>query len=41
MADIEITDNGILIATLHGELDNHEANQDPCHTSLHPFSQDK
>lgn len=27
MADIEITDNGILIATLRGELDNHEANR--------------
>ena len=27
MADIEILDNGILIATLRGELDNHEANQ--------------
>ena len=27
MAKIEITDNGILVATLRGELDNHEANQ--------------
>ena len=27
MADIEILDNGILIATLRGELDNHEANR--------------
>lgn len=27
MADIKIVDNGILIATLRGELDNHEANQ--------------
>ena len=27
MADIEIMDNGILVATLHGELDNHEANR--------------
>ena len=27
MAKIEITDNGILIATLYGELDNHESNQ--------------
>ena len=27
MADIEITDNGILVATLRGELDNHEANR--------------
>lgn len=27
MAKIEVTNNGILIATLHGELDNHEAKQ--------------
>ena len=27
MAKIEIIDNGILIATLRGELDNHKANQ--------------
>ena len=27
MANIEIIDNGILIATLRGELDNHEANR--------------
>lgn len=27
MADIEIIDNGILVATLRGELDNHEANR--------------
>lgn len=26
MANIEMTDNGILIVTLYGELDNHEAN---------------
>ncbi len=27
MANIEITESGILVATLRGELDNHEANQ--------------
>ncbi|MFC5588300.1 anti-sigma factor antagonist [Sporosarcina soli] len=27
MADIEILDNGILVATLRGELDNHKANR--------------
>lgn len=27
MADIEILDNGILVATLRGELDNHQANR--------------
>ena len=27
MAKIEIIENGILIATLRGELDNHKANQ--------------
>ena len=27
MAKIEVTDNGILIVTLQGELDNHEAKQ--------------
>ncbi|WP_075528250.1 anti-sigma factor antagonist [Sporosarcina ureilytica] len=26
MANIEITENGILVVTLYGELDNHEAN---------------
>ena len=33
MADIEIMDNGILVATLHGELDNHEANRIRSHIS--------
>lgn len=26
MASIEVTENGILVVTLYGELDNHEAN---------------
>src|SRR4051812_34766024 len=38
MADIEITDNGILIATLHGELDNHEANRIRAHISSSIFT---
>ena len=38
MADIEILDNGILIATLRGELDNHEANQNPAHISSSIFT---
>ncbi|CAM3060175.1 anti-sigma factor antagonist [Filibacter tadaridae] len=38
MADIEIIDNGILIATLRGELDNHEANRIRTHISSSIFS---
>ena len=38
MADIEIIDNGILIATLHGELDNHEANRIRSHISSSIYS---
>lgn len=26
MANIELTDEGVLVVTLYGELDNHEAN---------------
>ena len=38
MADIEIIDNGILIATLRGELDNHEANRIRSHISSSIYS---
>ncbi|NYF24458.1 anti-sigma factor antagonist [Sporosarcina sp. JAI121] len=38
MADIEIIDNGILIVSLHGELDNHEANRIRSHISSSIFS---
>ncbi|MBO0588508.1 anti-sigma factor antagonist [Sporosarcina sp. E16_8] len=38
MADIEIIDNGILIATLQGELDNHEANRIRSHISSAIYS---
>ncbi len=38
MADIEILDNGILIATLRGELDNHQANQVRTHISTSIFT---
>ena len=38
MADIEITDNGILVATLRGELDNHEANRIRAHISSSIFT---
>lgn len=38
MADFEITNNGILVATLHGELDNHEANRIRAHISSLIFS---
>lgn len=38
MADIEITDNRILVATLRGELDNHEANRIRAHISSSIFT---
>ena len=38
MSNIEITDNGILIATLYGELDNHEANRIRTHISSSIFT---
>lgn len=38
MANLEITDNGILIATLYGELDNYEANRIRTHISSSIFS---
>ena len=38
MSNIEITDNGILIATLFGELDNHKANRIRTHISSSIFT---
>ena len=38
MADIEIIGNGILIATLRGELDNHGANRIRTHISSSIFT---
>ncbi|MHA6259592.1 anti-sigma factor antagonist [Sporosarcina sp. CAU 1771] len=38
MADIEITDDRILVATLRGELDNHEANRIRAHISSSIFT---
>ncbi|WP_318617219.1 anti-sigma factor antagonist [Sporosarcina sp. YIM B06819] len=38
MADIEILDNGILIVSLRGELDNHKANQIRTHISTSIFT---
>jgi len=38
MANIEIIDDGILIATLYGELDNHEANRIRTHISSSIFT---
>ncbi|MEK3934791.1 anti-sigma factor antagonist [Sporosarcina sp. FSL W7-1349] len=38
MAKMELVDNGILVVSLHGELDNHEANRIRTHISSSIFT---